>query len=77
MQYILTEHEMNLGCELVEVWETEEMDLDSIYIEQNNLHNQGYFIVVHCTDTEKNLYKISVFHRNKQINCVFQRSKNV
>jgi hypothetical protein len=39
MQYILTEHEMNLGCELVEVWETEEMDLDSIYIEQNNLHN--------------------------------------
>lgn len=65
MQYILTEHEMNLGCELVEEYETEEMTLDSIYIEQNNLHNQGYFTVVHCTDIEKDLYKIFVFQKNK------------
>lgn len=32
MQYILTEHEMNRGCELIEAWETDEMGLDSIYI---------------------------------------------
>ena len=65
MQYILTEHEMNRGCELLEAWETEEMNLDSIYNEQNNLNEQGYFTVIHCTDVEKELYKITVFQRNK------------
>ena len=65
MQYILTEHEMNRGCELIEAWETEEMNLDSIYNEQSNLNEQGYFTVVHCTDVEKDLYKITVFQRNK------------
>ena len=65
MQYILTEHEMNRGCELTEAWETEEMNLDCIYMEQINLNEQGYFTVIHCTDVEKDLYKISVFQRNK------------
>lgn len=65
MQYILNEHEMNRGCELVEAWETEEMNLDNTYIEQNNLNEQGYYTVVHCVDVEKDLYKISVFQRNK------------
>ena len=45
MQYILSEHEMNRGCELVEAWETEEMNLDSIYIKQSNLNEQAYFTV--------------------------------
>lgn len=35
VQYILTEHEMNQGCELIEAYETEEMALDCVYIEQN------------------------------------------
>lgn len=65
MQYILTEYEMNRGCELIEAWQTDEMNLDDTYIEQNNLNEQGYFTVIHCTDVEKDLYKISVFHRNK------------
>lgn len=65
MQYILTEQEMNCGCELIEVWETEEMNNDNTYIEQSNLNEQGYFTVIHCTDVEKDLYKISVFQRNK------------
>lgn len=65
MQYILTEHEMNRGCELLEAWETEEMSLDCTYIEQDKLNEQGYFTVIHCTDIEKDLYKITVFHRNK------------
>lgn len=65
MQYILSEHEMNRGCELIESWETEEMTLDCVYIEQNRLNEQGYFTVIHCMDTEQDLYKISVFQRNK------------
>ena len=65
MQYILTEHEMNRGYELIEAWETEEMNLDSVYNEQSNLNEQGYFTVVHCIDVEKDLYKITVFQRNK------------
>lgn len=68
MQYILTEHEMhemNRGCELIEAWETDEMGLDSTYIAQDSLNEQGYFTVIHCTDVEKDLYKISVFQRNK------------
>jgi len=65
MQYILSEHEMNCGCELVEEWETEEMNLDSAYVEQSNLNEQGYFTVIKCTNVEKDLYKISVFQRNK------------
>lgn len=28
MQYILTEHEMNRGCELIETWETKEGEYD-------------------------------------------------
>lgn len=32
MQYILTEHEMNRGFELIEAWETEEMSLDQTYM---------------------------------------------
>lgn len=65
MQYILTEHEMNRGYELIEAWETDEMNLDSAYNEQSSLNEQGYFTVIHCTDVEKDLYKISVFQRNK------------
>lgn len=65
MQYILNENEMNRGCELLKSWETEEMNLDSVYIEQSNLNNQGFFTVIHCTNVEKDLYKISVFQRNK------------
>lgn len=65
MQYILTEHEMNRGCELIEAWKTDEMNLDEAYIEQSSLNEQGYFTVIHCTDVEKDLYKISVFQRNK------------
>lgn len=65
MQYILTEHEMNRGCELFEAWETDEMNLDSVYNEQSSLNEQGYFTIIHCTDAEKDLYKISVFQRNK------------
>lgn len=65
MQYILSEHEINQGCELIEAWETEEMNLDSTYMRQNNLNEQGYFTVIHCTNIEKDLYKISVFQKNK------------
>lgn len=65
MQYILTEHEMNRGCELIEAWETEEMNLGQTYDEQSRLNEQGYFTVIHCTNVEKDLYKISVFQRNK------------
>lgn len=65
MQYILTEHEMNQGCELIEVYETEEMALDCVYIEQSNLNKQGYFTVIRCTDAEKDLYKITVFQKNE------------
>lgn len=65
MQYILTEHEMNRGCELIEAWETDEMNLDSAYNEQSSLNGQGYFTIIHCADVEKDLYKISVFQRNK------------
>lgn len=65
MQYILTEHEMNRGCELIEAWETDEMNLDSVYNEQSSLNEQGYFTIIHCTDVEKDLYKISIFQRNK------------
>lgn len=63
MQYILTEHEMNRGCALIEAWETEEMSLDCTYIEQDRLNEQGYFTVIHCANTEQDLYKISVFQR--------------
>ena len=31
MQYILTEHELNRGCELIEAWQTEDMTLDFSY----------------------------------------------
>ncbi|MCM1045257.1 MAG: hypothetical protein NC417_07080 [Candidatus Gastranaerophilales bacterium] len=65
MQYILTEHEMKMGCELIDVWETEEMTLDDTYIEQDRLNEQGYFTIIHCTDAEQDLYKISVFQRNQ------------
>lgn len=63
MQYILTEREMNLGCELVESFESEEMNLDLLYFEQESLNQQGYFTVIHCTDVEKDLYKISAYKR--------------
>lgn len=63
MQYILTEREMNLGCELVESFESEEMNLDLLYFEQESLNQQGYFTVIHCTDVEKDLYKISTYKR--------------
>lgn len=56
---------MNRGCELIEAWETDEMNLDSAYNEQSSLNEQGYFTVIHCIDVEKDLYKISVFQRNK------------
>lgn len=65
MQYILSEHEMNRGCELIEAFETEETDLDTAYYQQNSLNDQGYFTVIHCVNVEKDLYKISVFQRNK------------
>ena len=41
------------------------MNLDCICIEQTNLNEQGYFTVIHCTDVEKDLYKITVFQRNR------------
>ena len=65
MQYILTEHELNRGCELIKSWETEDMTLDCAYMEQDSLNEQGYFTVIHCTDVKKEWYRISVFQRNK------------
>ena len=64
-KYILTEHELNRGCELIEAWQTEDMTLDCAYIEQTNLNEQGYFTVINCTDVEKDWYRITVFRRNK------------
>lgn len=65
MQYILTEQELNRGCELIEAWETDAMSLDAAYLEQENLNAQGYFTVINCTDLKDELYKITVFHKNK------------
>ncbi len=61
---------MNRGCELIEAWETGEMRLDLVHIEQDKLNEQGYFTVIHCTDEEKDLYKITVFQRSN-----FQRNE--
>ena len=66
MQYILTEEELNRGCELIEMRVTADMTLDCAYIEQENLNNQGYFTVINCSDLEKEWYRITVFQRNKQ-----------
>lgn len=63
MQYILTEQELNRGCQLIEAWVTEDMTLDCAYMEQENLNNQGFFTVINCSDSEKEWYRITVFHR--------------
>lgn len=64
MQYILSEEEYKKGCELIKSFETEVMELDKVYEAQNNLNVQGFFTVICCTDTERDLYKIKVFKRN-------------
>ena len=65
MQYILTERELNMGCPLLEAWETEEMTLDCAYMEEEELNQQGFFTVINCVDAEKDWYKIKVFQRRK------------
>ena len=64
MQYILTEQEMNRGCEILESFETEEMTIDDACEEMKNLITQGYFTFLQCTDEEKDLCKIKVFRKN-------------
>jgi len=64
MQYILTEEELNRGCPLIEMWETEDMTLNCAYEEQENLNKQGYFTVINCIDVEKDHHRITVFQRN-------------
>lgn len=59
MQYILSEEEYKRGYELIESFETEEMELDKVYEAQNNLNTQGFFTVICYTDTEKDLEIIS------------------
>lgn len=70
MQYILSEEEMDYlkngnryGCELINVWETDDMTLDCAYEEQETLNKQGYFTMINCTDAKKELYRIQVFQR--------------
>lgn len=65
MQYILSEHEMKRGCELVEVSVTarEPMSLECACIEQESLNSQGYFTILHCADIDKDLYVIDTYIR--------------
>ena len=50
MQYILTEEEMNTGCELIEAWSTK-IPIEQITDRQKELHKQGYFTcIVYDTD---------------------------
>ncbi len=65
MQFILSEHEMKRGCELLDAWTTEPTTLDSVYTEQVSLNEQGYFTVIHCVDVDNDLYIIKVFERNE------------
>lgn len=46
MQYILTEHELNRGCELIEAWQTEDMTLDCAYIEQTILMSKDILLLL-------------------------------
>lgn len=65
MQYILTEQELNRGCELIEAWVEENIPIGEVYIKSENLNEQGYFTVVECNDFENETYNITVFQKNR------------
>ena len=65
MQYILTEQELNRGCELIESWKEENIPIGEVYDRSDELNNQGYFTFIECMDFENELYRISIFHKNR------------
>lgn len=65
MQYILTEQELNRGCELILSWTEKDIPLEEVYDKSGNLNEQGWFTVINCTDFDKNLFEIMVFGKNK------------
>jgi hypothetical protein len=64
MQYILTEQEMNRGCELIESWTEEHIPIGEVYIRTEELNQQGYFTVV--SDFENDQFRITVFQRSNK-----------
>ena len=64
MQYILTEQELNRGCELIEAWVEEDIPIGEVYIKSKSLNEQGYFTVVKCHNFGEELYNITVFQKN-------------
>lgn len=65
MQYILTEQELNRGCEIRESWKEENIPIGEVYIKSESLNEQGYFTLVECTDFDNELYEIRVFQKNR------------
>ena len=43
MQYILSEEEYNAGCELVEAFREENLELGEVLDKSENLNKQGFF----------------------------------
>jgi hypothetical protein len=65
MQYILTEHELNMGYEIIESWKEERVPLNELYARQKRLNHQGYFTLTECVDDIDEIYEIRVFEKVK------------
>lgn len=65
MQYILTEHELNMGYEIIESWKEERVPFNELYSKQTRLHHQGYLTLCECVDDNKEIYDIRVFQKIK------------
>lgn len=63
MQYILTEQEMNRGCELIEMWTEENVPFGELDVITDGLHEQGYFTVVEYVE-HNDRFRITVFQKN-------------
>ena len=65
MQYILTEQELNRGCELLESWKEENIPIGEVYNKSESLNERGYYTLIECTNFDKELYEIRVFQKNR------------
>ena len=54
----------NKGCRLIESWVTDDMTLDDAYEEQEKLNQQGFFTVIHDSETIAKLYRIQVYQKS-------------
>lgn len=63
MQYILTEQELNRGCQLIEMWKEENIPIGEVYIKSESLNRQGYFTVINCTDFKNEFYQITIYQK--------------